>query len=115
MEAQTLATVLLVMRLIAVALLVAVLIKQIKNLRTLHTDYPAVRITVLVLTAVLLVGQITPIVLDSIVAFGGTYSGRRTPATLGVAYAMSNATKDVVIGALLAFLHYRPNVRSKKR
>lgn len=115
MDAQTIATLLLVMRLIAVVLLVAVIIKQIKNLRTLHTDYPAVRITVLVLTAVLLVGQFIPILLDAIVSFGGTYAGRRTPAVLGVAYALSNATKDVVIGALLAFLHYRPNVRSKKR
>ncbi len=109
MEAQTLALTLLGLRIVAVALLIAVIIRQIKRLRTLSTEYPIVRSAVFVLTLILLVGQAVPIVLDSVVAFGEIYAGRSTsPNPLAVAYAVNNALKDVIIGAVLVFLYYRP-------
>lgn len=112
MDAQTLAILLLILRIIAVILIVAVLIKQIHNIRKLYTQYPAVRYTVLLLTIVLLAGQIIPIMLDAIVAFGQTYPGRsRMPNLLSSSYALNNAIKDVTIGALLAFLYFRPRAK----
>lgn len=108
-DAQTLAAILLGLRIIAITLISIVLWRQIKNIRTLHTDYPAVRWTVLILTLVLLIGQIIPVILDTVVAFGDVYPGRaRNPNALGVGYALNNAVKDVVIGALLSFLYFRP-------
>lgn len=108
-NAQTLAIILLLERLLATGLIVAVIVKQIKNIRTLHTDYPVVRWAVLVLTIVLLVGQFVPIILDSVVSLGRFYPGRnQSPNLLAVSYSLNNATKDVIIGALLFFLHYRP-------
>lgn len=113
MDAQLLAAILLALRIMAVILLVAVIGRQIYQLRHTSTEYPAVRITIFILTIVLLIGQFIPILLDSAVAFGDTYTGRSAnPAALPVLYSLNNATKDVIIGALLAFLHYRP---SKKR
>lgn len=112
MDAQLLAIILLSLRIIAVGLLLAVIIKQIMQIRTTVTNFPAVRGAILVLTIVLLLGQILPIVLDSVVAFGSTYAGRNiSPTSLNAGYSLSNATKDVVIGALLAFLYFR---RTKK-
>ncbi len=114
-DAQTLAAILLGLRVIAVILISAVLYRQIVNLRTLKTDYPAVRYTVLILTVVLLVGQIIPVLLDSIVAFGETYAGRSTsPNIIGASYAMNNAVKDVIIGLLLCFLYFRPGAGKLK-
>ena len=108
LDPQMLATLLLALRILAVILIGAVVVKQIKNMRNLHTDYPAVRTTVFILTVVLLFGQLIPITLDALVAFGDSYPGRsRQPHILGVSYAVNNASKDVVIGALLFFLHYR--------
>lgn len=108
LDPQTIASVLLVLRIIAFLLIGAVLVKQVRNMRNLVTDYPGVRITVFVLTLVLFVGQIIPITLDTIVAFTEQQVGRTAnPSLLGVAYAGNNAIKDVVIGALLYFLHYR--------
>jgi hypothetical protein len=112
MDAQTLAIFLLILRLIAVGLIVTVLVRQIRNIRNYATDYPAVRITVLLLTLVLLFGQFIPVLLDSIVAFGQTYPGRnRTPNLLASSYALNNAIKDVSIGALLTFLYFRPRAK----
>ena len=112
MDAQLLAAILLGLRFVAVALLVAVIIRQIKQLRTTSTEYPAVRVTIFLLTIVLLVGQFIPILLDSAVAFGDSYTGRSAnPAALPVLYSLNNALKDVVIGGLLMFLHYRPAKR----
>lgn len=109
MDAQTLAVTLLILRIIAVILLVAVIVKQAKLLRTTSTEYPALRVAILVATVVLLVGQIVPIVLDATVAFGTPYTGRSlNPQPLPVSYALNNAIKDVIIGALLAFQYYRP-------
>lgn len=115
-NAQTLALILLGLRFIAVGLIVSVLIRQIINIRTLTTDYPAVRFTVLVLTIVLLAGQLIPIFLDSLVVFGSGYAGRSsTPNLLGASYAFNNALKDVIIGSLLAFLYFRPNISKRWR
>lgn len=112
MDGQTLAALLLALRVIAVILLVAVIVRQIKQLRTTSTEYPAVRVTIFVLTIVLLIGQFIPILLDTVVAFGDTYSGRsESPAALPVAYSLNNAGKDVIIGALLTFVHYRRTKR----
>lgn len=109
MDAQTLATVLLCLRILAVILLAATLIKQVKQLRTTATDYPGVRIAVFVATIILFVGQFAPILLDAVVAFGSFYEGRNaTPELLPVSYSLNNALKDVVIGTLLAVQHYRP-------
>lgn len=109
MDAQTLAIILLAMRILAVALLVATIAKQIKQMRTTTTEYPGVRIGVFIATVVLLVGQFIPMALDAAVAFGTHYEGRSVhPATLPVSYALNNAVKDVVIGGLLAAQHYRP-------
>jgi hypothetical protein len=113
MDAQTLAAVLLALRILAVILLAATLIKQVKQLRTTTTDYPGVRWMVFFATIVLFIGQFIPITLDAVVAFGDSYTGRSVnPAALPVSYSLNNAIKDVVIGALLAVQHYRP--RSKK-
>lgn len=107
MDAQILAGILLGLRILAVILLAAVIYKQVKQLRTTSTDYPAVRLTIFLLTIILLVGQFVPILLDSAVAFGDSYSGRSAnPAALPVLYSLNNAIKDVLIGALLIFLHY---------
>lgn len=112
MDTQTLAAVLLSLRIIAVILLVAVIIKQIKQLRTTSTEYPAVRVTIFVLTIVLLLGQFIPILLDAVVTFGSSYTGRSSsPSLLPTSYALNNAGKDVIIGALLAFLYYRPRLK----
>lgn len=114
-DAQTLAILLLGLRIIAVGLIGAVLYRQIHNLRNLQTDYPAVRWTVLLLTLVLFIGQIIPIALDSIVAFGETYAGRSTnPNVIGASYALNNAIKDVIIGTLLVFLYFRPGATRLK-
>lgn len=108
-DAQSVATILLSLRVIAVLLLAAVVSKQIHYLRTTQTKYPAVRITVMILTATLLIGQVIPIILDTVVAFGSIYPGRNpAPNSLAVSYSMNNAIKDVIIGALLVFLYYRP-------
>jgi hypothetical protein len=109
MDAQTLAIALLCLRILAVILLAATLIKQVKQLRTTTTDYPGVRIAVFIATIILFVGQFTPILLDTVVAFGSFYEGRSaTPDVLPVSYSLNNALKDVVIGTLLAVQHYRP-------
>jgi hypothetical protein len=114
-DAQTLAAILLGLRVLAVILITSVLVRQIHNLRRLRTDYPAVRVTVLILTIVLLIGQIIPVFLDAIVAFGSTYSGRSTnPNVIGASYAINNAVKDVIIGALLSFLYFRPGAARLK-
>lgn len=109
MDAQTLALILLAMRILAVALLVATIAKQIKQMRTTTTDYPGVRIGVFIATIVLLAGQFMPVALDTVVAFGTHYEGHSVnPAALPVSYSLNNAVKDVVIGVLLAAQHYRP-------
>lgn len=108
-EAQILATISLTLRLIAVGLIAAVIYRQIHNIRTLETPYKVVRMTVLILTMVLFFGQVIPIVLDTIVALGNLYPGRNPlPNLYAISYTVNNALKDVVIGALLVFLHYRP-------
>ena len=114
MDAQTLALVLLIMRILAAIILFAVLVKQVINLRTTKTDYPGVRIAVFIGTLILFVGQFIPGLLDAVVAFGGNYTGgrSRTPNALGAAYALNNASKDLVIGVLLAVLHFNPSTRS---
>lgn len=109
MDAQLLAAILLALRILAVILLAAVIYVQIKQLRTTSTQYPGVRLSIFILTIVLLIGQFIPILLDSAVAFGETYNGRSAnPAALPVLYSLNNAIKDVIIGALLVFVHYRP-------
>lgn len=109
MDAQTLATLLLVLRIIAVVLLAATIVKQVKQLRTTTTDYPGVRIAVFIATIVLFIGQFIPILLDAVVAFGSFYQGRSsTPGLLPTSYSLNNALKDVIVGILLAVQHYRP-------
>ena len=109
MDAQTLATLLLCLRILAVVLLAATIVKQIKQLRTTSTDYPGVRIAVFIATIILFIGQFIPIILDVVVAFGSFYEGRnQTPELLPVGYSLNNALKDLVIGILLAVQHYRP-------
>lgn len=108
MEAQTLAAILLGLRIVATVLLGSAVIKQIQRARKLKTSYPTLRLGVMVGTMVLLLGQIIPIRLDSVVAFGSTYAGRNlNPNALGVSYALNNAIKDVVIGILLAVMYFR--------
>ena len=114
MDAQTLAVLLLTLRIFAVVLLAATLVKQIKQLRTTSTDYPGVRVAVFVATVVLFLGQFIPILLDAVVAFGSYYEGRsRTPNLLATSYSLNNATKDVIIGILLFVQHYRPRRHHK--
>lgn len=109
MDAQTLATLLLVLRIIAVVLLAATIVKQVKQLRTTTTDYPGVRIAVFIATIVLFISQFIPILLDDVVAFGSFYQGRSsTPGLLPTSYSLNNALKDVIVGILLAVQHYRP-------
>ena len=115
LDAQTLGTILLAERIVAVILITAVLIRQIQNLKRLQTDYPAVRWTDFILTLVLLVGQFIPVLLDTIVAFGSTYPGRSThPNLIAASYSINNATKDVIIGLLLCFLYFRPGASRLK-
>lgn len=113
MDAQTLATILLILRILAVVLLAATIVKQIKQLKTTTTEYPGVRIAVFIATIVLFIGQFIPILLDAVVAFGSFYEGRNsTPGLLPSSYSLNNAIKDVIIGGLLFVQHYRPR-RSK--
>jgi hypothetical protein len=112
MDAQSLAILLLCLRILAVILLAATIVKQIKQLRTTVTDYPGVRIAVFIATIVLFLGQFIPILLDAVVAFGSFYEGRNAdPGLLPVSYSLNNATKDVIIGGLLFVQHYRPRRR----
>lgn len=109
MDAQTLALLLLVIRILAVILLSATVYKQINQMRYTETIYPGVRVSIFIATVILLVGQFIPITLDSVVAYGSSYEGRSLqPEALSVSYSLNNAIKDVVIGSLLAFQHYRP-------
>lgn len=116
MDAEKLAMALLIMRILAGIILFAVIIKQIINLRTTETDYPGVRWAVFIGTIILFVGQFIPAILDAVVAFGSSYPGgrSRTPNVLGAAYALNNAGKDLVIGVLLAVLHFNPSTRTPK-
>ena len=112
MDAQTLAIVLLALRVIAVVLLAATIVKQVKQLRTTTTDYPGVRIAVFLATIVLFIGQFIQILLDDVDAFGSFYEGRNsTPGLLPTSYSLNNAIKDVIIGGLLFVQHYRPRRR----
>lgn len=109
MEAETLALTLLAMRVIAILLLGATIFKQITQIRTTTTEYPGLRYGIFIATIILFIGQFIPLVLDAVVAFGSTYQGRNiNPTTLPVIYSINNAVKDVIIGALLTFQHYRP-------
>lgn len=109
MEAQSLATLLLALRILAVVLLVAAVLKQVHLIRYTTTKWPGVRIGIFIATLVLLLGQVIPIALDTIIAFGHTYQGRNlNPELLNKAYSLNNAVKDVVIGGLLAIQYYRP-------
>lgn len=109
MTGVELAVVLLGMRVVATIVLVAVLIKQIINLRTKQTDYPVVRWGIFAATIILLLGQFIPITLDTAVAFFEGYEGRhRQPNLLSSSYALNNATKDLVIAGMLALMHYWP-------
>lgn len=109
MDAETLALTLLAMRILAVILLAATIIKQIIQIRTTTTEYPGLRYGVFIVTIILFAGQFIPIILDAVVAFGNSYTGRSLkPAVLPVSYSLNNAIKDVLIGALLAIQHYRP-------
>ena len=109
MDAQTLATILLILRIIAVVLLSVTIARQIHQFRNTVTDYPGLRIAIFIATVVLLIGQFIPIALDAVVEFGETYSGRSVnPTALPVSYSLNNAIKDVIIGALLAVQHNRP-------
>lgn len=109
MDAQTLAILLLAMRILAVILLGATIVKQINQMRTTVTDYPGVRIMVFIATVVIFFGQFIPIWLDTVVAFGSFYDGRNShPGLLPSSYSLNNAIKDVIIGVLLFVQHYRP-------
>lgn len=113
---QTLAVISLALRVVATILIGAVIIKQIQNMRRLTTDYPAVRITVFLLTLTLLIGQIIPITIDSIVVFTNDTAGRLTnPNALSYVYSINNAVTDVVIGVLLVFLHFRVSPPKKNK
>jgi len=113
MDAQTLATLLLIMRIFAVVLLAATIVKQIIQMRTTTTEYSGVRIAVFIATIVIFLGQFIPMLLDTVVAFGSYYEGRnQTPNLLAASYSLNNAGKDVIIGVLLFVQHYRP--RRKK-
>lgn len=109
MDAQTLAIVLLLLRIVAVLLLAATIVKQIYNFRHTETDYPGLRLAIFIATVVLFIGQFIPILLDAVVAFGSFYEGRnQTPSLLPASYSLNNAIKDVIIGGLLFVQHYRP-------
>lgn len=109
------AAILLIMRIIAAIIILAVLIKQVINLRTTATDYPGVRIAIFVGTLILFIGQFTPAILDAVVAFGDYAGGRsQSPNPLGVTYALNNASKDLIIGILLAVLHFNRSTRTPK-
>lgn len=113
----TLASILLGMRIVALILIGAVLTRQIRNLRRLQTEFPAVRWSIFILTVVLFLGQFIPILLDASVALLGGSGGRSAnPSLLGASYAINNATKDVIIGVLLCFIYFRPGAtRPRKR
>lgn len=113
MNAQEQATVLLAIRVVAAIILFAVLVKQVINLHTTKTDYPKVRWAVFAGTLILFFGQFIPGILDAVVAFGNFYEGRNPrPKLLASSYAFNNAVKDLVMGALLAILHFNPSTRS---
>lgn len=108
MDAQTLAIILLGLRIIAVVLLGAVLVKQINQMRNTVTDYPYLRYGIFVLTILLFLKQFIPIILDAVVGFGGFYEGRAAaPSILPASYAINNAVGDVLFGVLLAIQHFR--------
>lgn len=107
-DTELIAAALLLLRIIAVLLLSAVLIRQIQNLRTLQTEYPGIRMVVFLLTLTLLLGQIYPIIQDARLLFsGGINEFMNPPYIQGVAYALNNGIKDVLCGVLLCFLYFR--------
>ena len=107
LDTHTLAVLLLVSRIICVFLILAVLLRQLINIKHLHTEYPAVRMTILILTAILLAGQFVPIALDGSAAF--TEFGDGQVSTILAAYTINNVLKDMAVGVLLTFLYFRPN------
>lgn len=109
MDAQTLAFILLALRIIAVILLLSTIYKQVRQIMYTTTEYPGVRWAIFAATVFLLITQIIPILLDAVVALGSTYAGRAAaPALLPTSYTLNNAIGSVVIGALLAIQYYRP-------
>lgn len=112
MDSQTLAITLIALRIIAIILLVATIVKQVDRLRTTTTEYPGVRIAVFAATVILLVGQIIPmmVLLDMIEAAQCVGCNNSLDA-LSTGYAVNNVTKDVIMGALLAVQHYRPRYK----
>lgn len=106
MDPQGLAIFLLIIRFAAVCLFVAVVLKQINQIRTTQTEYQGVRVAIFAITLVLLYGQIAPMILDVAVA-QGELGLEKTPGFLSLGYLFNNAIKDVIIGGLLLFIHYR--------
>lgn len=91
---QVFALLLLTFRLIATAVLLSVLKKQLHYFRTTYTEAPRIRKGLFVLVIAATLTQIVPILID-IAALLELYQ-RGNVVPIGVAYAFSNATLSLV-------------------
>jgi hypothetical protein len=108
-----LAALLLTLRLVSVGFLLRVLWWQWHFVRKNDSWLRDTRLTLFVMTIVLLVGNIVPIVIDTAALTGGY--DRAQPPALGLLYAFSNAATSVAASAGLWFMYRQIDIERKRR
>lgn len=112
MATSIIALLLLLERLTAAGFLIAVIVKQIRQILTTATEYSALRITLMLLTVVVLMGQFVPILFDATVMVQ-EWGDPDTPDALIISYTASNATASLLVSILLFVIYYRRNKNSR--
>lgn len=106
MDIKIIAAVLLTLRLMSVAFLYLVLKRQVRYLRSKkEPELQNVRILLTSLTAIILLGQLVPILIDSVTLLDVVERSMSRPHPIGIAYALSNGTTAVVTSYLLYKLY----------
>jgi hypothetical protein len=102
---KVLAAVLLVMRLVSISFMTLVLKRQYKLFRLpLEPEARHVRLVLMLMAAIIWCGQLIPIAIDTATLFVDTK--RSNPSTLGISYAVSNAS-TAIVSSILFWLMYR--------
>lgn len=94
MEVKILASILLILRLIAVGFLFFVIKRQLRLIKENKTEYTTVRMVLITLVGIGFIGNFIPIIIN-ITALVGDVSNH--PGTLNTAYSLSNALTAVVL------------------
>lgn len=93
MDIQTIAALLLALRLISAGFLLLVLAKQITLVRLPAKRYVKLtRVALLALTCAVFIGNIIPIYIDWATIFADLARSTKTVNTVGIAYSLDNAT-----------------------